>query len=146
MNLLGKKEELPGTEIKGRLIKEYNKDFLNYIESPENGFNMIKKIYFKITDVESINKIYNVIKKWKINNTNFKIPLYKSDGNSIIIYLCSQKFAWTVGPQMIENKKNKKEWIDKTFTIKFDVKSYNFPSQKTIEGLQFIIKYIDLEI
>lgn len=146
MSLLGSKEELTGINIKGRLIHEYNNDFNQYVNTLDAGFNMIKKIYFKIIDEESIIKLQNIISRWKTKNPTFKIPIYQSERNAYIICLTSQKFMWHVGPKMMNDKKNKKDWYNKSFDIKFDVKKHKFPQQNTIEGLQFILKYIDLEI
>lgn len=144
--MFGKLSELEGCLIKGILVKDPNIDFQNYINNDNTGLSSIRNIYLKIIDIESINKINNVIKNMLPNKSKVKIPLYKSAEGGLLVKFTTRKMHWAVGNNINNNKKNKQNWFNQTFIIKFTPKKYFFYQEKSIEGLQFIIKYIDLEI
>lgn len=134
--------------ISGIITPNENAEFLKYLQSlPNFGMNDISKISIKIIEPELIQKIKNITYTWNPNRSkNFRVPVYKHpEGGMLVNFHCS-KLSWYIGPKMIEDKPNKKDWINKTFKIGFDIKKYSFKSDRENEGIQFIIKFLDLEI
>jgi hypothetical protein len=126
-------------KIKGYLNLTNNPSLEPYLDG--GNFNELKQIYIKILDKECIEKIY----KQMLRFPDRALPIYKSLEGGILIKLCTKKLSKYMNQTML--KTPRKDWIDKEYTVKFNIVPYSFlsSSEKQVEGINFILDNLILE-
>ena len=130
---------------KGYFNLEHNQAFEPFVK--EGNFNILRQIYIKILDKEEIKKIFNVLINY---GENIKHPVFNCKEGGILIRLNTQKLSKYMGKNMLSTPRV--EWINKEFTVRFNVKKYKLDSKyeinkgEKIEGLNFILTNIELDV